>query len=511
MSNKYVDVTAIVQVIGNVFNDIDLLNNDRYSISEYDFVEDFHRIIFGSMYNLHASSSEVSINSIVDYLSNRPKFEAIFKANKGVEYLTEASKVARKGEFNYYYNRLKKFSLLRAYDDIGLDVSFIYDPINVLDSKKRQTQEDWLDNSSLVTIADTIDKKISDVRLNFAEDEIGMGYQAGDGILSLIERLKQHPDVGIPLYGPLINTVTRGARLGKVYLRSAATGQGKSRSMIADAANFACNRIYHEQFGWIKNGTSQPTLYITTEQDLSEVQQMLLAFVSQVNEEHIVRGTYLEGEEERVIEAGKIIENSPLWIECIPDFSMNDIENIIKRYIRDKDVKYVCYDYIMTSLKILAEITKQTNGIKLREDNILFMLSTRLKDLANKYGIFIMTATQLSGDWRTNETPDQSLLRGAKSIADKVDVGMIILPVSDEDLEKLEPILSNNGNLKTPNMKISVYKNRGGAYKGVYLWADADLGTCRIHPQFCTDWRHALVSIEDIKVIVDEGPAAWEV
>ncbi len=120
---------------------------------------------------------------------------------------------------------------------------------------------------------------------------------------------------------------------------------------------------------------------------------MLLAFVSQVNEEHIVRGNYLEGEEERVIEAGKIISNSPLWIECVPDFSMQDIENIIKRYIRDKDIKYIVYDYIMTSLKILAEITRQTNGVKLREDNILFMLSTRLKDLANKYGVFILTAT----------------------------------------------------------------------------------------------------------------------
>lgn len=342
MSNKYVDVTAITQIIGNVFNDVSLLDNDKYTISEFDFVEDFHKIVFGSIYNLHASGGAVGIDSIVDYLSNRPKFEAIFKVNKGIEYLTEASKIARKEEFNYYYNRLKKFSLLRAYDDIGLDMSFLYDPINVLDTQKKQTQEDWLDNSSLATIADTIDKRIGDIRLKFTEDDIGMGYQAGEGIFDLIEKYKQHPDVGIPLYGPLINTVTRGARLGKVYLRSAATGQGKTRSMVADAANFACNRIYHEQFGWIKNGTSQPTLFIATEQDLSEIQQMLLAFISQVNEEHIVRGTYLEGEEERVREAAKIIEESPLWVECVPDFSMQDIENIIKRYIRDKDIKYVC-------------------------------------------------------------------------------------------------------------------------------------------------------------------------
>jgi hypothetical protein len=81
----------------------------------------------------------------------------------------------------------------------------------------------------------------------------------------LIYKLKEHPEVGVPLYGTYINTITRGARLKKFYLRSAPTGVGKSRTMIADACYIGCNRIYDESFGWIKNGSAQPTLYITTE------------------------------------------------------------------------------------------------------------------------------------------------------------------------------------------------------------------------------------------------------
>ena len=168
------------------------------------------------------------------------------------------------------------------------------------------------------------------------------------------------------------------------------------------------------------------------------------------------------------------------------------------------------FDYIHTSLKILEEITRRAGGVRLREDNILFMLSARLKDLANKYGVFIMSATQLNSDYQDSETPDQNLLRGAKSIADRIDVGMILLGVTDEDLTKLEPILEGNKNLQKPNIKLSIYKNRRGRYKGCFLWCSADLGTCRIHPQFCTNWRMEMLSIEDIKVIVDEGPAAWE-
>ena len=703
MNSNYVDVAAITQIIGCVFNDPSILDEaDKYTISEKDFVEDFHKIVFGSIYNIHMTGSTVSIDSIVDYLSNRPKFEAIFKVNRGIEYLTEASEAARRLEFNYYYNRLKKFSLLRAYDGIGLDVSSLYDPTNVLDSKKKQAQEDWLDNNSLLDIADVIDKKIEAIKYDYIADDFGEGYQAGDNIIELIEDLEKNPEIGIPLYGQLINTVTKGARLRKFYLRSAATGTGKAipndtfiptpqgwkqvkdiqegdmlfgrdgkptrvikihpqgkktiwkitfsdgrvaecckdhlwtyrydshqgfayrtesleelynrtlklknrlkdscnrgyrfhipinemvqypekkysvhpyvlgallgdgsfrytqdqkglsfsskndeipnliikylpgytyhkssnnnysytfkpinnlthnlwveeiladypalwnvksedkfipsnylegsieqriallqglldtdgsidekgrvrfttessklrdniielchslgmianytidtrdkyttgecytvhiqckkalkpslftvsykhdravkyaettkreeykdhlaiinieetnkeaemtcftvdnnehlflmndfivthntRSMIADACNFACNWIYHDQFGWIRNGASQPTLFIATEQDKGEVQTMMLAFLSDVDEDHILRGKYLEGERDRVLRAAEILQESPIWVEELPDFSLQDVENKIKKNIREHDVRYV--------------------------------------------------------------------------------------------------------------------------------------------------------------------------
>lgn len=48
-------------------------------------------------------------------------------------------------------------------------------------------------------------------------------------------------------------------------------------------------------------------------------------------------------------------------------------------------------------MKILEEITKRSGGVRLREDNILFMLSVTLKDLCNKYDVFILSSTQLNG------------------------------------------------------------------------------------------------------------------
>lgn len=787
MSSKYIDSAAIIQVIGNVYNNPSLLDmSDKYVITEQDFPNEFHRIVFGSLYKLYELGiKEFNLESINDFLSTRPKSEAVYKNNKGDEWLLKTADSASSTSFDYYYKRLKKFTLLRTYDNFGIDVSDIYDIDNILDVKKKQLQEELLDSRSLEEIADQVDEKIEAIRLQCVGNDGEVAYQAGDGIMELLERFKKYPEAGIPMYGPLVNTVTRGARLGRFYLRSAPTGVGKcipdytviptplgerkvsdikvgdelfdgfgnptkvlavypqgekevwevkfkdgriaecceehlwsycttnqtqaskenrefytstlkelygksnecqilvpmqqavhfpqkdfsinpytlgttledsrsmfipqeyfmgsieqrldllnglldangsvneetgqidfytvseqlkedviklslslgfkaeykdtlpsykieidgkpedkiklfrlsqkkekvlkwfngeerkendlfnpivkitktnkktamtcfyvdneehlflmndfivthnTRSMIADACYFACERIYDSQFGWIRSGPGQPTLYISTEQDLEEVQTMMLAFIANVSEEHIIYNEYEDGEEERVREAARMLAEAPLYVETMPDFSLQDVENTIKKNLRDHKVRYICHDYIHSSLKILEEITRRSGGVKLREDNVLFMLSTKLKDICVKYGVFIISATQLSGDYVNAETPDQNLLRGAKSIADKVDAASILLPVRADDLVKLEPIL-NSKVFDTPTIKISVYKNRRGRYKSIYLWCKADLGTCRIQPMFATTYGYELIEMDDIRITVEDNePSAF--
>jgi len=481
--------------------------DDKYFVTDEDFSNEFHKVVFGTIYKVHELGAKaITLQNINDYLASKPKSQGIYQAEKGDDWLLEVSTYANELTFDYYYNRLKKMTLLRVYYQNGVDVSDIYDDDNILDAKKKEMQEAFLDNSSLTGLADLVDDKISRIRMTYADQDYGQASLAGDGIFELIQKFKEHPEVGVPLYGPLINAVTRGARLKKFYLRSAATGIGKTRSMIADCCYIGCNKIYDDMFGWIKTGVAQPVLFITTEQEKEEVQTMMLAFLANVNEEHIINNFYEGDEDERVQEAANILKNSPIFIEELPDFSLQDVENTIKKNLRDHDIKYVFHDYIHTSIKILEEITRRSGGVRLREDNILFMLSTKLKDICNQYGVFIMSATQLNADYTTSETPDQNLLRGAKAIADKIDYGSILLNTTKDDIEALETILNANV-FDKPTIKMSVYKNRRGRYKGVYLWCKADLGTCRIQPMFCTTWNYELINIDDIKILVEEEGA----
>ena len=501
---KYTDISATIQVIGCIYQNVSLLDDEKYFFNEDDFTEEFHKILFGSIYNLHAlGAKDVNVNAIEDYLKDRPKSLAIYKTYKGAEYLQKISENIQLSTFDYYYQRVKKMTLLRMYSNAGMDLSWLYDIDNILDAKKKQAQEDWLDNASLDEIADLIDRKISEIRMKYVDDSNEDFVQAGDRMNELIESLQKRPEIGYPMYGPLINTITRGARLKKFYLRSAATGVGKTRSMIADACAIACDRIYDtEKQAWVENGTKEPTIFITTEQEIDEIQTMMLAFLSGVNESHIVYNAYEEGELERVRYAAELISKCPIYIKKLPDFSIKDIENTIKFSIHEWGVRYVFFDYLHTSMKILSEVTSKT-GIKgLREDNVLFMISIKLKDMCNEYGVFIMTATQLNADYLTAQQYDQNLLRGAKSIADKIDLGMIMLKTSKEDKDALKEVIMRF-KYEEPTIKISVYKNRRGQYKDILLWCKADQGTCRVIPMFATDYNYQLVDLPDFKINVN--------
>ena len=484
MKSNYIDQKSIIQVIGSIYQNPNLLDEEQYNFNEEDFPGEFHRIMFGSIYNLHALGAKViTVNTIEDYLEQREKKYAVYKSYNGEEWLEQCKETVNVATFDYYYKRLKKFTLLRMYDNAGVNVSNIYDANNITDIKLKQKQEDWLDTHSIEEIADLINDRIEDIKLKFVENGSDDIRNASDNQKKLLDELQKTPNVGYPMCGKYINRIFRGARFGCVFLRSAPTNFGKSRLMIADACNFACNEIYNPATQeWEANGSSEPTIYITTEQAIDEIQTMMWSYIAGVPEDHILENKYDDGELDRVKRAINIIENSPLYIRELPDFSLQDVENVVKLGIRKYGIRYICFDYIHSSMKVLSEISGKSNVKGLREDNVLFMMSVRLKDTEEK--VF-----------------DQNLLRGAKAIADKVDAGMIMLPVTEQDRESIKLFCDKNG-FEVPTLKISIYKNRRGRYNHIFLWCNPDLGTCRINVQFVTSYLYEPIEMEDLVINV---------
>lgn len=499
--SKYYDSTSAMQVLGCLLNKPSLLDDDgQYSLREMDFDNnDFHRVIYGCISNLVQMGAEkINSKAIEDYLDNRERSLGIYKANNGAEWLQRAFINAEIMNFEYYYNRLKKMTLLRAYDNIGFDVSWIYDPDNILDIAKKESQDKTLDEMSIEEIAEEIDNRVLNVREMVVDNSTDESCQIGDSIQNLMEDLKESPARGYPLFDAATDKIAMGARLGKFYLRSAATGVGKSRSMMGDACYFACGEMYFNG-EWKSLGEKIPSVFISVELDKEELQTMALSFICGINEDHILEPERMTFEEQERLKKGiKILSESELYIEYFPNYSMKDIENCIKRNIRVHKVQCVVMDYITSSMKMIEEIARASKGMALREDQVLFQLSSKLKDIAGTFGVFIISATQINGLAKDAKVLDQNMLAGAKAIANRIDYGEIMVDVSPQDLTDIESLLNKFPGLGEPNVKKSIYKNRRGKTNRVICWMRANKGQCRYETLFVTDYNFNLIPAAEI-------------
>lgn len=227
---NYYDTSAAIQVIGCTVLKPDLLNEDgRYFYSSDDFVTDVHRVTFGAIFNLHQMGAQkINTKTVEDYLQSHPESYGIYRQAKGAEWLQNCINSADLSNFNYYYDRLKKMTLLRGYEKSGVDMTWLYDPDNLLDIDKKEKQENYLNQITLNELADMVDNKILTVRDVYVDNATDQALRIGDGIDSVIASLTAAPEVGAPFYDNGLNGITRGARYGKYYLRSAPTGVGIS-------------------------------------------------------------------------------------------------------------------------------------------------------------------------------------------------------------------------------------------------------------------------------------------
>lgn len=280
-----------------------------------------------------------------------------------------------------------------------------------------------------------------------------------------------------------------------------------SRRANGEACHLAIPEYYDVvKQQWVHTGMQQKVLVISTELEEFECQQMWMACIAGVPEDHIKDGRYKPGEEERVDKAIALIEKSNLFFVSITNFDADDIKNIIKKYHQVEKVDYVYFDYLGESLKITATASRQSGVKNLRTDQILLMFASQLKDLAKTLNIYIWTATQLSGDYKNAKQLDASYLRSAKSISDKCDAGYILMPVNPEVDQPIIDTWCTKGFEIIPNFYLSIYKVRAGSYQNIKVWVYFDRSTCQMTDCFVTNNRNEIIDVEDtiIEMILDD-------
>lgn len=415
------DKMAYRQVIGCLMKN-PLLFLEYQDITPNDFDIKVARICFIIIKQLYEQGATVLSPIEIDQEVEKYENSAIvYKQSGGLDFLKAAYEFSEPNNFNMYYVRLKKYSLLRRLQKEKYDISNFYiddkdidDPLKALEIQKR------FDDSSLEDILNSVESNYNLIRNEYLNGGKTKGDPA-EGIFQLIEELQKKPSIGPDLEGKIFSSVCRGARSGCLFLKSASTSAGKSRTFIFDA----CHLAYPIKWSFDKetfiqemnaDGTKRnprKTLFIVTEMDKTELQTIMLAYLSGVDEDHILTGRYELGELSRVKYAAKIIEeySGYFFIEEISDPNLVNVESTIKKYATVDEVKFVCFDYIHSTASMIGQFSKSN----LREDSILMMMANQLKQIAKDYGITIFSGTQVNAKGMENDGAfkDESCIRGS--------------------------------------------------------------------------------------------------
>lgn len=495
------DNTASRQIIGSLMiNPLLFLEYPDLTASDFDLkIGKICFVVIRKLFDAGAQKlTPIEVDQEIEKYNNSA---IIYRQENGLEFLKAAYEYAEPSNFGLYYARLKKYALLRRLKKEHYDISDFY----IEDGDPRQETDVQLhfEAASLEDILNAVETKYNIIRNDFLNN----GKASGDpssGIFALIDELQKTPNIGPSIEGKIFSSACRGARPGCFYLKSASTAAGKTRTSVFDA----CRLAYPERWSFEKETfisivdrdtgeccAPRKVLFIVTEMDKEELQTIMLAYLSGVNEAHILTGQYELGELSRVKYAARIMEkySGYFYIEEISEPNLVNVEAAIKKYATLYEVGYVFFDYIHSTASLINEFAKNSLG----EHTILMMFANQLKQLAKDYNLFIFSATQVNatamGD--DGEFKNEMSIRGSKAVSDKCDVGYVMTKVNEKLWNSVVPTLrqaARAGKIDAnilefaPTHVIDIYKMRRGQFKNVRIWIYLHLGTGQRKDLFIT-------------------------
>lgn len=477
---------TIQQILGSLMKHPQFLSEiDKYSLSMTDFSTKFEKYIFTAIQGLWRNGApKITAFDIESYMEANEGAKKLFEQQNGLEYLQDIEEFSNVENFPYYYAKLKKLNLLRDLKKQNFPVSEFYqEDLTAPDAAEINQRFEDLTVADIIT---AVKKRLLVLESDYAGTEEVQEWDISGDIDDIVDSFGEDGSVGLPIQGSIFNRVIDGAQRSCLTIRSGASGTGKTRNAVADACLLAFPLRYNGATAqWEQVGSNQKVLFIITEQTDKQIKKMILAYLTDINESKFKYGRFTE-EERKVIEQGKQVMKefaSNFILVRIPNPTIDLVKTKVREKVLLHDIGYVFYDYIFIGPALLNEF----RGFGVRNDEVLLMMATALKDLAVELDVCVFTSTQVNANADNNTNiRNEASLAGGRSTINKADNGAIMARPTKEELETLEPIIATYGK---PNLVTDIFKVRSGEWTQVRIWSIMDLGTMKREDLFITDSR----------------------
>ena len=477
---------TIQQILGSLMKHPQFLSEiDKYSLSMTDFSTKFEKYIFTAIQGLWRNGApKITAFDIESYMEANEGAKKLFEQQNGLEYLQDIEEFSNIENFPYYYAKLKKLNLLRDLKKQNFPVSEFYqEDLTAPDAAEINQRFEDLTVADIIT---AVKKRLLVLESDYAGTEEVQEWDISGDIDDIVDSFGEDGSVGLPIQGSIFNRVIDGAQRSCLTIRSGASGTGKTRNAVADACLLAFPLRYNGATAqWEQVGSNQKVLFIITEQTDKQIKKMILAYLTDINESKFKYGRFTE-EEKKVIEQGKQVMKefaSNFILVRIPNPTIDLVKTKVREKVLLHDIGYVFYDYIFIGPALLNEF----RGFGVRNDEVLLMMATALKDLAVELDVCVFTSTQVNANADNNTNiRNEASLAGGRSTINKADNGAIMARPTKEELETLEPIIATYGK---PNLVTDIFKVRSGEWTQVRIWSIMDLGTMKREDLFITDSR----------------------
>lgn len=251
-------------------------------------------------------------------------------------------------------------------------------------------------------------------------------YKMGDRTDEvLLARLENPTEVaGLEVGWDKYDAYTGGAQPGDLIIVCAPSKTGKSVTLTNWATNLSVL-------------SSVPVLYFDTEMNEREQEDRILANLSGVPEKEIINGMYTldtvfgkaEDKIQRIKDAKKKLASSDFYHVFVPQFTIEKISAIAKKYVVQHGVKAIFFDYIKIP-------SSSANFKQVQEYQALGYLTSGLKELAGILHVPIFTACQTNRDDLEGSNPDASNIGGSYRILQLATKLMFLYNKSDSQIAK---------------------------------------------------------------------------